>query len=156
MLFRSHGDGAGVAGVVTKEGQEFSPLDWNRVVVRYLDGSLLKGYSHDFQPDRGSIHLWSEPDGHTEPKVSVPLSRLKAVFFVRTFEGRREQTPRAPFAQDRGRRVTLSFADGEAVVGTTTSGESDPLGLYVSPLDPASNNVTLFVPRGALVHAEFS
>jgi hypothetical protein len=143
--------------VVTKEGSEFNPRDWNRVVVRYLDGSLLKGFSHDFQPERGAIHLWSELDSHDEPKVSVPLSRLKAVFFVRDFEGRGQLSDgsRRP-APAAGRRVSLSFADGEAVIGTTSSSENDPVGLYVSPLDAGSNNVTLFVPRGAVVHVEFA
>ena len=41
-----HGDGAGVAGVVTKEGQEFSPLDWNRVVVRRSEEHTSELQSH--------------------------------------------------------------------------------------------------------------
>jgi hypothetical protein len=148
------------SGVMTTEGAEFDPLGWNRVVIRYLDGSLLKGFSRDFQPGQGTIHLWSELEPDQEPKLSVPLSRLKAVFFVRDFEG--NPTPSALTSPGdsatlaAGRRLNLSFADGEAILGTTTSQEDDPIGFYLTPTEGGSNNVALFVPRGAIARAEFS
>src|SRR6185503_19030145 len=94
---------------------------WNRLVVHYLDGRLLKGYGRDVQPTRGSLELCHDPDGPDESRVTIPFAHLKAVFFVHDFEGNPEHCP-APDANDvsaRGRRITVTFVDGEVLRGAT-------------------------------------
>ena len=129
---------------------------WNRLVVRYLDGHLLKGYGHDFLPARGSVDLW-DPDSHSESRITIPFAHLKAVFFVHDFEG----DPTHVVAMDaedpslRGRRLTVTFVDGEVLRGVTLSyGQSAP-GFFMLPLDSTGNNAKIFVPAGAIRHVQF-
>ena len=56
----------------------------NKVVVRYLDGRVLKGMTEDFFPNRPLFHLRPLDSQGT---VDVRSRDLKAVFFVRDFAG---------------------------------------------------------------------
>jgi hypothetical protein len=139
--------------------QDPAPVDsrgWNRLVVRYLDGRLLKGFGRDFQPTRGMIDLWSEPDA-AETRITIPLTQLKAVFFVHDFEGDAAYVGK-PSAEDEravGRRITITFVDGEVVRGTTLSYSQSGPGFFVSPLDSKTNNLKMFVLAGAIRHVQF-
>ena len=62
----------------------------------YADGDLLKGFTHDFHPSRAQFALWPSVNAAPSERVVVPMSRLKAVFFVRDFEG----NPDLPRAED--------------------------------------------------------
>jgi hypothetical protein len=130
---------------------------WNRLVVHYLDGRLLKGYGRDVQPTRGSLELCHDPDGPDESRVTIPFAHLKAVFFVHDFAGNPEHCP-APHADDvsaRGRRITVTFVDGEVLRGATLGYNQNAPGFFVSPLDITSNNVRIFVLAGAIRHVQF-
>ncbi len=63
------------------------PAGCNKIVVRFEDGRLLKGYCQDFLPARGHFHLCQSPNPTSESRVLVSIGHLKAVFFVRNFEG---------------------------------------------------------------------
>lgn len=137
-----------------------APVDsrgWNRLVVRYLDGRMLKGYGRDFQPTRGMIDLWSEPDGPTESRMTIPLGQLKAVFFVHDFEGDPAYVDQASTEEGPGigRRITITFVDGEELRGTTLSYSQSGPGFFVSPLDSKTNNLKMFVLAGAIRHVQF-
>jgi hypothetical protein len=141
-------------------GLSTAPVDlrgWNRLVLRYLDGRLLKGYSRDFQPSRGAVHLWSELGGPAESRITIPLAHLKAVFYVNDFEGNPAYV--SPPSTDQvptiGRRVTITFVDGEVVRGTTLSYSEDGPGFFVSPVDGKTNNMKMFVMSGAIRHVQF-
>ncbi len=130
---------------------------WNRLVVHYLDGRLLKGYGRDVQPTRGSLELCHDPDGPEESRITIPFAHLKAVFFVHDFAGNPEHCP-APDADDvsaRGRRITVTFVDGEVLRGATLGYNQNAPGFFVSPLDPTSNNARIFVLAGAIRHVQF-
>ena len=60
----------------------------NKVVVRFRDGRMVKGYTHDFNPDREIFHVTEAQDKGRVIEVST--SFLKAVFFVKTFEGNKD------------------------------------------------------------------
>ena len=90
-----------------------------KLVARFMDGTILKGYNSDFDVNRPSFSLQTSPENGSEC-VSVPLTGLKAVFFVRDFEGKPEYRERKTFVgQTPGRRVHLAFTDGEMIIGTT-------------------------------------
>jgi hypothetical protein len=124
--------------------------------VRYLDGRLLKGFGRDFHPTRALVDLWSEPDV-TETRITIPLAHLKAVFFVHDFEGDPAYvgTPSAEEGPAIGRRITITFVDGEVVRGTTLSYSQGGPGFFVSPLDSKTNNLKMFVLAGAIRHVQF-
>jgi hypothetical protein len=86
--------------------------------------------------------------------VAVPLSQLKALFFVRDLVG----NPRYQDAQVIGRadpratgakRLQLTFRDGEQLVAIVPTYETTRDFFFVQA-DPHSNNVRILLNRGAL------
>jgi hypothetical protein len=133
---------------------------WHRLVVRHLDGRMFKGFGRDFQPAKGSVQIWSEPDGPIESLTTIPFSGLKAIFFVRDFDGDPSQAGPQPVAGEKvaagaGRRVTVTFVDGEVLRGTTMSYNQNGPGFFVSPVDSRTNNMKIFVLSGAIQYTQF-
>jgi hypothetical protein len=105
---------------------------WNKIVVRYVDGRMLKGYCQDFHPPRGHFQLWPSPTAPPESQVSVPIGYLKAVYFVRDFAGNpefKEDTTMEPTAG--GRKLAVTFLDDEVLAGTTLNYRPDGIGFHV-------------------------
>jgi hypothetical protein len=127
---------------------------WQRVVARFRNGQLVRGYTNDFHPSKPHLHLTRE-DGAGDPTF-VPLVALKAVFFVRDFAGDPSRIDRSDF-QDagHGRKIEVAFEDGEVLLGTTLSYRGDGTGFFVHPADPKSNNMRVFVSPGATRHVKF-
>jgi hypothetical protein len=127
----------------------------SKVVARYRDGRLLKGVTMDVDPARPTFHV-RPPAGRA---VSVDLSDLKALFFVRTLEGNpahREQRRLEP-GDKRAHGstiVSLRFADGEEIVGLTIRYPPNRPYFFVVPVDPGSNNIRILVNRAAVVAME--
>src|SRR5262249_46619075 len=85
-----------------------------RAVVRYGDGRVLKGYA-DFDPARPSFRL-VPPDDPDADGVEVAVADLKAVFFVRSFDGDSGYEESKDLYQPRPadtRKVSVRFRDGE-------------------------------------------
>jgi hypothetical protein len=123
-----------------------------KVVARYVNGTLIKGYSYDFAPGRRRFHIFSARDASAAP-TPVPLSDLKAVFFVRDFNGNAAYNERKRFAPGEpsaGRRVQVVFRDNEVLVGSTEGDLHSLPGLFVTPADPASNNIRVYAVSSAI------
>jgi hypothetical protein len=123
-----------------------------KVIVRFLDGRLEKGYTHDFNPKKPSFYL--EVLGDSTKKISVKMDQLKAVFFVRSFEGNRERNEEKSFAKtgsQSGRKVEVTFKDNEVMLGSTLSYSRDRIGFFLFPSDPESNNERVFVVSSAML-----
>ena len=105
----------------------------------YADGKILKGYTQDFHPSRPQFSLWPSVNATPKERIVVPCRALKAVFFVRDFEGNPGHRERKTFSVRRqGRRVEVTFTDGETMLGTTLNYRPDGQGFFVSPADPAA------------------
>lgn len=130
--------------------------DCRRVVARFADGRILKGTTHDFAPLKVQFHLF-ESGKETAPATRVNLAELKAVFFVRTFEGNSRHVADNEVAEARGqgRRVRVTFMDGEVVAGFTMGFSDDKPGFFVIPSDAACNNARIFVVRHAVRSIEW-
>jgi hypothetical protein len=123
----------------------------NKVVVRHLDGKVLKGTTEDFFPNRPAFHL--RPLGGGEV-LDIRCRDLKAVFFVKDFAGdpKLREAPgfeRATTEISRGKKIAVRFKDGELVCGYTLTYLPERSGFFVTPADPASNNLRAYV----LTHA---
>jgi hypothetical protein len=122
----------------------------DRMVVHYTDGRVVKGIGVGFAPD--AMHFSLRPLGHSEPQT-VWLRELKAVFFVRFFDGRpfyREQKrPSGAAVPYEGQRIVVKFGDGEELRGWTTEAVDGPHGFTLVPYDAESNNERVFVVRGS-------
>ena len=122
-----------------------------RVVVRYADGRVLKGYA-DFDPEQPSF-LFIPRDDRDGEGAEVAVADLKAVFFVRSFEGDPAHDESKDLYQARPpdtRKVCVHFRDGEELVGHTRQLDRYRAGLFFTPLDPRSNNVRVFAVFDAL------
>jgi hypothetical protein len=120
-------------------------VDIIKIVARYSDGRFLKGYTHDFFPNKPVFHLKSIFNGKI---VEVHLQDLKAVFFVRDFIGSPSHNEVKHFTGGQnpsGRKVEVTFKDGEIIVGSTMGYDPKRPGFFLFPPDPQSNNLKIFV-----------
>jgi hypothetical protein len=134
-----------------------------RIVARFLDGRLLKGYTRNFDPQKSVFEVFEWGfDDRVEP-VHVKVRELKTLFFVRSFNGNSTYNERKDFdGPFTGKRLSVEFTDGEVMVGTTFSYDAERQGFFFFPADAASNNEKVFVngdavkkitnlPRGARI-----
>jgi hypothetical protein len=129
---------------------------WQKIVVRYRDGALLKGYTLDFHPSRGHFSVWPSIKAAASERVLVPHSRLKAVFFVKDFDGNPNHvSPASADDAPAGRKIEVTFLDREVIKGTTLSYRPDGSGFFLIPTDSRGNNLRIFVVGGAVRHVRF-
>ena len=122
-----------------------------RVVVRYVDGRILKGYAN-FDPAEPRLRLVPRDDLEGEG-IEIAVKDLKAVFFVRAFEGDPGYDESKDLYQARPpdtRKVSVRFRDGEELVGHTRQLDRHRAGLFFTPLDPRSNNLRVFAVFDAI------
>jgi hypothetical protein len=130
------------------------PSGWKPVVARCLNGRLVKGFCDDFSPTTGQLQICPTPNGPRESRVTVSLKELKAVFFVHDLAGgAARQGPENP--REAGRRVEVTFLDGERLTGSTLSYSRDGAGFFVYPVDAHSNNSRTFVVAAAARRVQF-
>ncbi len=128
---------------------------WNKLVVRYLDGTMLKGFSQDFHPTRSFFHVSPSITAGAETSM-VPMQQLKAVFFVRDFDGDPNRVDSRTFAErNNGRKIEVTFADGELMLGSTLGYRPDGTGFFVSPADGDGNNLRVFVLPGGVKRVRY-
>ena len=123
----------------------------NRIVARFKSGRMLKGYTHDLKQMVEVFHLVDLAGATHE----IRCADLKAVFFVKTFEGRRQYVEKTKFSQVdctalRGLKMKLTFTDGELIRGFSLGYGRDRKGFYLIPIDPASNNERIYVVADAV------
>jgi len=95
------------------------------------------------------------PEKKAGETMFVALTQLKAVFFVREFEGDRSRVDRHEFNNAQyGRKVEVTFDDGEVLRGTTLA-YRDGTGFFVQPADAGSNNMRVFVSPSASLQVRF-
>ena len=124
-----------------------------RVILRCLDGRLLRGYIDNFSTSDEFVLLEDE----LLQKKNYRLDELKAIFFVRTFEGNKTHAEKKTFRDpvSLGKRVFLKFKDGESMTGYIEGGvpwekgfflepKKGP-GFFLIPVDHDSNNIKVFV-----------
>lgn len=129
---------------------------WQKVVVRYADGQLLKGFTQDFHGSKSQFSLWPTLTAPAHERIVVPLARLKAVFFVREFAGNPHHVDQKVFGGPaHGRRVEVTLLDDEVLVGTTLNYRADSTGFFISPADPCGNNLRVFVVASAVRQLRF-
>ncbi len=119
-----------------------------KIIARYTNGKIIKGYTPDFFPKKPFFHVYKSVFESENEGVKVHLKELKAVFFVKDFEGNPSHDERKEFAKDQnlhGRKIEITFRDSEILVGTTTGYDPHREGFFLFPVDPQSNNLRVFV-----------
>ena len=130
-----------------------------KIAARFLDGTLVKGTTHNFNPNSPCFHVLSADNEAEDGTKEVRFSALKAVFFVKSFEGNPTYKDRSEFSPgDRksGREVTVIFADGETMVGTVMEYNARNTGFFLFPVDPTSNNSKVYVVNSSVKDVTFA
>jgi hypothetical protein len=131
-------------------------MAWQKIVVRYVEGQMLKGYTQDFSASRPHFSLWPAINAAADTRVIVPLARLKGVFFVRDFAGNPGYVERTDTGgPQHGRRIEVTLVDDEVIVGRTLSYRPDGHGFIVVPADPLANNIRVFVVASSVRQVRF-
>ncbi len=126
----------------------------NKIVVKYKDGKIVKGWSTDFGPNKEIFHLHPLEE-YGKDVLEIEVDSLKAVFFVKDYIGNKdykkvrtfEDTPQGIPSQ---RKIVIIFKDGENFYGTTHSYDPERKGFFVYPIDPKDNNHRVFVVNPAV------
>jgi hypothetical protein len=121
-----------------------------KIVVRFLDGRILRGQTQDLSPDRPTFHFHTEKG---QPIMQLDMKDIKALFFVKDFEGNRDYHERKEFNDAdvaQGRKVEITFIDGETMQGSTVGYDSKRMGFFLIPTDPNGNNTRIFVVNAAV------
>ncbi len=124
-----------------------------RVIARFTDGRIIRGYVRDFSPYDDSVSL----EGESSEREKIRIEELKAIFFVKTFEGDKARTEKKAFVEQTppGKRAFVKFKDGEYLTGYL-EGEfpwekgfflepGKGKGFFLMPVDSDSNNTKVFV-----------
>ncbi len=122
-----------------------------RLVVRYADGRILKGTSYTIDTESRGFYVDpkdSSTDG-SQP-VFVRFSDLKAVFFVRDFDGKYSDKEQHQEWFPEGHEMTVKFKDSEVIEGYAlkTYDERAPR-FHLIPKEPG-NNISVLVERGSI------
>jgi hypothetical protein len=127
-------------------------------VARYKNGKIIKGSTYNFNPHGEVFHIVPR-EKEAEKIFEVSFSELKAVFFVKSLEGRRDHVPsKIVFEEDEKTKerttVKVTFLDGETMVGTTQVYNIERNGFFIHPIDEDCNNLRVFVMANAIKHLE--
>ncbi|MCE5195320.1 MAG: hypothetical protein LLF28_07745 [Nitrospiraceae bacterium] len=132
-----------------------------KVVLRFNDGKVLKGHIENFSETSSEV-IFEDSDG--KGILSVSLDKLKAIFFVKSFEGDSKYIEKKKYGirQTEGRKIYIKFADGESLVGYVKGDTPWGKGFFISkpdeklkgffliPTDTDSNNIRTFVVRSSV------
>ena len=127
-------------------------MELNKVVARLKDGNTLKGSTTDFFPNKNQFHL-TLTNGDV---VDINVDHLKALFYVKDFEG---NNVRDDAYNDNipggGRQIKVEFFDDEILIGFTQSYTPNRIGFFVIPADTDNNNDRVFVITSATKKVSF-
>jgi hypothetical protein len=125
----------------------------NKIIARFRDGSIVRGTTFDFASTKTFLHI---DDGRSTRRIN--MADLKALFFVRDFEGNAQYEEKKGFfvPNAHGKKVMVEFLDGEVLFGYTLSYTSRGIGFFVFPGDPDCNNEKVFIVHGAAKRVKLS
>ncbi len=127
-----------------------------QVVIHFLDGRVLNGYGDNFFPGEDRIMVLK---ALSEEVVTVKLAEVKVVCFVRTLAPQQKERNREPqallYQAVPGRHVDILFKDGEHLEGVASISDKPARGFFVTPLNPQSNNVQIYVNPDAMARFRF-
>jgi hypothetical protein len=122
----------------------------SKLVVRYLDGHVVKGHTKD------SFHVTTLDQ--PAAAIEVRLPQIKAVFFVKDFAGQRDRDERTDYDAGQkliGKKLRVTFNDGEVLAGVAEVYMPNRKGFILFPADKSSNAEKVFVVNAAVREVTF-
>lgn len=124
----------------------------NKIVVRFKDSTLLKGTVCGFSP----FHKFFQLKLLGGDIVTVNIDRIKAMFFVKSFQGDKKYT--YTYKDELfwvGDKIMVNFDDGEKLIGYTQQLDCSPRGFFITPADLKGNNKYVFASKTAIQSMSF-
>jgi len=126
-----------------------------KVVVKYQNGEIIKGWVEDFRLDRESFILFPLIEYSQEERMEINFDALKAVFFVKDFLGDKNYKKVRTFNIDlkitpSQRKLIVNFVDGEHLYGTSHDYGRYKIGFFIYPIDPKDNSERIFIVQSAV------
>jgi len=125
----------------------------NKLIVRSKKGEIYYGMCFALNKNAPGFHL------DLQSKSGVPLNRtqhilfndIKAVFYVKSFDGRFAPGDTESQLSPRGKPVAIEFDDGETVLGRPVHAtwQDDPR-FFLIPEEKDGNNIMILVERSAV------
>jgi hypothetical protein len=129
-------------------------MEPTKVVLHYIDGRILKGFTQDFFPNKPTFHFQPADSGNPGGQIEVPVKELKGVFFVKDFAGNPAYKEKKTFPegmQISGKKVEVTFKDGETLIGSTLGYDSSRPGFFFFPSDPQWNLIRVYIVAQSVV-----
>ena len=123
-----------------------------KVVAEYANGKIIKGYTLNFFPHKDRFHV-IPIDKPSDKPTEVFVNQLKAVFVVQDFNENPQYVERRGYMEGEtpyGTPLEVTFEDGEVMVGSCMGIDLKRQGFFISPPDPKSNNLRVFVVCSAV------
>lgn len=136
----------------------------NLVVAKYRDGRMVKGVTYNFGAEKKAFHVHPFKEGEKKEGVrrgiEIAYSDLKAIFFVKSLEGRKQPKNISKLLEEEEdkkgiMKVKVTFFDGETIIGTTYGYSREREGFFLLPLEKDSNNIRIFVIFDSVKDIEF-
>jgi hypothetical protein len=125
----------------------------NKIIVRFIDGKVLKGTTADLLPNKAVFHLKDKDSGIIQ---EIDIFRLKAVYFVKCYDGNPGYQEKDDIERvGLGKKIRVLFKDGETLIGYTQGYSPNRDIFVVFPSDPGSNNDRVFVVTNATSTVSF-
>jgi hypothetical protein len=126
-----------------------------KVVVKYQNGEIIKGWVEDFRLDRESFILFPLIEYSQEERMEINFDALKAVFFVKDFLGDKNYKKVRTFNIDlkitpSQRKLIVNFVDGEHLYGTSHDYGRYKIGFFIYPIDSKDNSERIFIVQLAV------
>lgn len=126
-----------------------------RLVVRYRDGRCQYGMCFSLNQKEAGFHLdLSDTAGTSLGETQyVRFADLKAVFLVKSFDGRYDKSVRYREWTPEGHELVVEFQDGEIIRGYSLHRyDPDDTRFHLIPSDPTTNNISVLVEKSAVKH----
>jgi len=123
----------------------------NKIVIHFKDGSVFKGNTHDFSPDKKIFHFI-----YSDGKIKeIDVEKLKAIFFVKDPKGDKNHVYLYddPIAGG-GKKVAVDFADGETIIGYALGYSAQRQGFFMMPADLSGNNERIYIVKSATTNID--
>jgi len=149
---------------MARQLEKSPPRSLTKIVAHKHDGSLVKGYLEAPEPTLDSLfarahepfpELLSLRDPSDSKNQKVSIGDLKAVFFVKEFDGNKQYNEVKIFANIpliQGIWVQVRFKDGEYLEGVVHNSVHHLVerGFFMKPPDPESNNEMVYVLKSSV------
>jgi tetratricopeptide (TPR) repeat protein len=141
-----------------KHAEQRRRHDRQRLVVHYKDGRTVRGMCYALNVKEVGFHLdkADEQGISTGQSEHVPFASIKAVYYVKSFDGKFDKARRYRDYHPEGADIVVEFTDGEVVRGNPLHkhGESQPR-FHLIPHDDHTNNISILV-EGTSVEAIYT